>query len=93
MCINQIATFGDLESLAFCPRLQILNLEFNPVTQLPNYRFHMIHMFPNVRLLDNKEVTAFERKQAVAVIKKEETVMSLMYSNEILIGKLERVRF
>jgi hypothetical protein len=68
----------------------MLNKETSSI-DIPNYRLHVVHKFPRLKVLDNKEITAVERKQADIVIKKEETVLGLMLSNEILINKLEKV--
>ena len=73
------------------------------MTDLPNYRAHVIARLSSsaphntssaaaaLRILDNKEITAVERKKAEMTAKKEETVMNLMYSNECLIKKLKVV--
>lgn len=59
----QIDRFAEIERLAACPDLQILNLEYNPITQLPNYRLHVLDILPGLRLLDNKvlRIPQYER--------------------------------
>lgn len=87
---NCISSFYELNHLNQLPQLKVLNLEFNPVTQLPYYRYQVIHRVPSIRLLDQKEVTATEKSKATKILKKEETTLNLMFSNETLIAKLTR---
>jgi hypothetical protein len=88
----QIDDLNEVAHLAACEHLQILSLEYNPVTQMPHYRAHIIRFLPQVKLLDNKEITPVERQQAEITVKREEKVMDLMFSNEMLIEKLHKVR-
>ncbi len=105
---NLIEALDQLAHLLSCPKLQILNLEFNPVTHMPNYRMHVIHRyfysfyvckliffyirFPKLKVLDNKEIAPVERKKAEVVLKKEESILNMLFSNECLLMKLQLVR-
>eukprot|EP00002_Diphylleia_rotans_P002877 TRINITY_DN11875_c0_g1_i1.p1 TRINITY_DN11875_c0_g1~~TRINITY_DN11875_c0_g1_i1.p1 ORF type:complete len:1286 (+),score=247.62 TRINITY_DN11875_c0_g1_i1:119-3976(+) len=87
---NLISDLEDIDQLHSCSQLHILNLEGNPITLIPNYRYHVIQKLPRLRLLDSKEVSVAERKLVSQVIKKEEMVLNMMFSNEMLILKLEK---
>ncbi|PRP85751.1 hypothetical protein PROFUN_06345 [Planoprotostelium fungivorum] len=103
---NQIPDVEQLERLRdHCHHIVALNLEGNPITMDTNYRSHALVLFPKLKLLDNKvssritaarahgadqDVTASEKKTAEAIVKKEETLLNLMYNNECLIQKLQK---
>lgn len=101
--IIQITQLEELDYLKECTSLQTLNLENNPVTNVPNYRLHVVQRFPKLRMLDNKvliclqkpltpqEVTSAERKIAESTVKKEETMMNMIYNNWKLLQRLEKV--
>eukprot|EP01028_Stygiella_incarcerata_P009020 TRINITY_DN409_c0_g1_i2.p1 TRINITY_DN409_c0_g1~~TRINITY_DN409_c0_g1_i2.p1 ORF type:complete len:1763 (-),score=566.38 TRINITY_DN409_c0_g1_i2:291-5579(-) len=86
---NQIDDFGELEKLQSFRSLRVLNLEFNPIHSLPYYRWHVIMRLPFLRMLDNKSVTDKERAKAPSIVRKEETTLDLMATNEVLIAKLK----
>jgi hypothetical protein len=90
MCVCvKIDDFGELEKLQAFRNLRILNLEFNPIHSLPYYRWHVIMRLPFLRMLDNKNVTDKERAKASSIVRKEETTLDLMATNEVLIAKLK----
>lgn len=43
-------------------------------------------------MLDNKEIAPVERKKAEVVLKKEESILNMLFSNECLLMKLQLVR-
>ena len=65
----------------------MVDLFFSPTHALYPIRF------PKLKVLDNKEITTVERKRAEIVLKKEESILNMLFSNECLILKLRLVLF
>ncbi|KAA6382752.1 MAG: hypothetical protein EZS28_021720 [Streblomastix strix] len=88
---NKITSFDQVQQLISLNSLQNLRLACNPICYLPYYRLHIINLCSSIIILDDEEVTEYEREQAQSVIEKEEIMYNVMFGNDQLIRKLEQL--
>ncbi|KAJ1479826.1 hypothetical protein T484DRAFT_1812802 [Baffinella frigidus] len=89
LAFNCLENFSEIESLSEFPHLQVLNLDGNPVTVYPHYRLHVIQRLPKLKTLDNKEVKPKEREMCGRVLREEQELLGIMFSNHLLHHKLQ----
>ena len=81
--------FAELDNLSGLRNLQVVNFEFNPISHDPHYRSHVIARIPSLSMVDSRTIDAAERVKAPGIVRMEEIMLNMMYSNECVIMRLQ----
>jgi len=85
---NDIHDFSELYYLQSLKGLRSLHLAGNSICQFPSYRLHVIANVPSLVSLDGVKVSDSERKAAADSVKREETMLDLIFVNDAMLNKL-----
>eukprot|EP00466_Bigelowiella_natans_P020945 jgi/Bigna1/71869/fgenesh1_pg.17_\ len=77
--VREVGSHSNLESLY---------LDGNPIAELPNYKIQLLAAIPHLRMLDGRSVARNDRARAVEAVKRQETMLSLMFENDLAMRKL-----